>query len=76
MARIHVQNGTEKNSQEGKKETGEAKMSLRYTFDKDFKKMELTWGMAEIEAKERISWEKKEWLHYSQWIEANKEEES
>ncbi len=28
-------------------------MTLRNTFDVDFKKMELTWGTAEREAKER-----------------------
>ncbi len=49
-------------------------MSLRYTSEGDFKKMELTLGMAEREEKERLM-EKREWLYYSQWIETNKEEE-
>ena len=34
-------------------------MTLRKTFEADFKNMELTWGTAEREAKERISWRKK-----------------
>ena len=38
---------------------GRPKMTLRKTFEGDFKKMELSWGMAEREAKERISWRKK-----------------
>ncbi len=33
-------------------------MALRKTFEGDFKKMELTWGTAEREAKERIHGEK------------------
>ena len=51
-------------------------MTLRKTFEGDLKKMELTWGTAKREAKDRISGEKKEWLHRPQWIEANKEEET
>ncbi len=34
-------------------------MTLRKTFGADFKKILLTWGTAEREAKDRISWEKK-----------------
>ena len=33
------------------KETGKAKMTLRKTFEGDLKKMELTWGSVEREAK-------------------------
>ena len=46
-------------------------MTLKKTFEGDLIKMELTWGMAEKEANERISW-----LHYPQRIEANKVEET
>ena len=49
-------------------------MTLRKTFEGDFKKMELTWGTAEREAKETFM-EKKEQLHYPEWIDALKEEE-
>ena len=35
------------------------KMTLRKTFEGDFKKMEPTLGTAEREAKERISWRKR-----------------
>ncbi len=66
MARVRVQNGTEKNSQERlkiessrKKETGKVKMTQRKTFEGDLKKMALTWGTAEREAKEIILWRKK-----------------
>ena len=45
-------------------------MTLKKTFEGDLIKMELTWGMSEREANERISW-----LHYPQRIEGNKEEE-
>ncbi len=38
------------------KEKKRKKMTLRKTFEGDFKKMELTWGMAEREEKERLSW--------------------
>ena len=41
------------------KETGKAKMTLRKTFEGDFKKVELTWGMAERKTKDRISWRKR-----------------
>ena len=34
-------------------------MTLRKTFEGDIKKMELTWGTAEREAKERRSWRKR-----------------
>ena len=34
-------------------------MTLRKTFEEDFKKDELTWGTAEREAKERNSWRKR-----------------
>ncbi len=63
--RTCTQNGTEKDSQEGlkmessrQKETGKA-LILRKTFEGDFKKMELTWGTAEREAKDRMSWRKR-----------------
>ena len=39
----------------GKRKQVRPKMTLRKTFEGDFKKMELTWGTAEREAKERIS---------------------
>ncbi len=32
---------------------------MRKTFEGDFKKMEVTWGMAEREAKESNSWRKR-----------------
>ena len=58
-------NGTEKDSQEGlkmessgKRKQVRPKMTLK-TFEGDFKKMELTWGTAEREAKERRSWRKR-----------------
>ena len=58
-------NGTEKDSQEGlkmessgKRKQVRPKMTLK-TFEGDFKKMELTWGTAESEAKDRISWRKR-----------------
>ena len=41
------------------KETGEAKNDPEKTFEGDFKKMELTLGKAEREAKERHSWRKR-----------------
>ncbi len=34
-------------------------MTLRKTFEGDFKKMELTWGTAESEAKDRNLWRKR-----------------
>ncbi len=37
----------------GKRKQGRPKMTMRKTFESDFKKMELTWGTAEREAKER-----------------------
>ncbi len=48
------------------KEKGKDKMTLGKAFEGDIKKMELTWGTAEREAKERFFFEKKEWLHYPQ----------
>ncbi len=39
----------------GKRKQGRPKITLRKTFEADFKKMELTWGTAEREAKERRS---------------------
>ena len=47
----------------GKRKHGRPKMTLRKPFEEDFKKIELTWRMAEREAKER------EWLNYPQWLE-------
>ena len=44
------------------------------TFEGDLKKMELTCGTAEREAKETFM-EEKEQLHYPEWIDALKEEE-
>ncbi len=41
------------------KETGKAKKDPEISFDRDFKKMELTWGTAEREAKDIISWRKR-----------------
>ena len=35
-------------------------MTLRKTFEGDLKKMELTWGTAENEPKERHSWKKRD----------------
>ncbi len=43
----------------GKEKQGRPNLNLRKIFVRDFKKMELTWGTAEREAKERISWRKK-----------------
>ena len=43
----------------GNRKQGRPKMTLRKTFEGDFKKMELTWGTAESEAKDRISWRKR-----------------
>ena len=42
----------------GKRKQGRPKMTLRKTFEGDFKKMELTWGTAESEAKDRNLWRK------------------
>ena len=45
---------------------GKSKITLRKIIEGDFKKMELTWGMAgqtEREAKKDFI-EKKDWLHY------------
>ncbi len=65
MARTCAQNGTENDSQEGlkmessrQKETGMAKNDPEKTFEVNFEKIELTWGTAEREAKERHSWRK------------------
>ena len=49
-------------------------MTQMKTFKGDFKKMEMTWGTAEREAKERPFMEEKEQLHYPEWIDAIKEE--
>ena len=38
---------------------GRPKITLRKTFQGDFKKMELTWRTAEREAKDRHSWRKR-----------------
>ena len=43
----------------GKRKRGRPKMTLRKTFDGDLKRMELTWGTAEREAKDRRSWRKR-----------------
>ena len=43
----------------GKRKQGRPKMTLRKTFEGDLKKMELTWGTAESEAKDRLSWRKR-----------------
>ncbi len=67
MARTCAQNGTEKDSQEGlkiessrQKKTGKAiNDPEKKTFEGDFKKIELTWGAAEREAKELHSWRKR-----------------
>ena len=40
----------------GKRKQGRPKMTQRKTFAGDLKKMELKWGTAEREAKERHSW--------------------
>ena len=65
-ASTYAQNGTDKDSQEGlrwntpgKRKQGRPKMTLRKTFEGDLEKMELTWGTAEREAKEKISWRKR-----------------
>ena len=42
-----------------KRKQGRPKMTLRKTFEGDLKKMELTWGTAESEAKDRNSWRKR-----------------
>ena len=42
-----------------KRKQGRPKMTLRKNFEGDLKKMELTWGTAEREAKERHSWRKR-----------------
>ncbi len=42
-----------------KRKQGRPKMTLRKTYEGDFKKMELRWGTAEREAKERHSWRKR-----------------
>ncbi len=59
MARTRAQNVTEKDSQEGIMKQGRPKMTPEKSFEGDFKKMELTWGTAEREAKERHSWRKR-----------------
>ncbi len=43
----------------GKRKQGRPKMTLRKNFEGDFKKMELTLGTAEREAKDRSSWRKR-----------------
>ncbi|MCP4055117.1 MAG: hypothetical protein GY739_19160 [Mesoflavibacter sp.] len=43
----------------GKRKQGRPKMTLRKTFEGDLKRMELTWGTAEKEAKDRSSWRKR-----------------
>ena len=43
----------------GKRKQERLKMTLRKTFEGDLKKMELTWGTAESEAKDRKSWRKR-----------------
>ncbi len=43
----------------GKRKQRRLKMILIKTFEGDFDKMELTWGTAEREAKEIISWRKR-----------------
>ncbi len=42
----------------GKRKQGRQKMNLRKSFEGDLKKMELTWGTAESEAKKEIHGEK------------------
>ncbi len=66
MARTCAQNGTEKDPQEKlkmessrQKETEEAKNDPEKTFEGDLKKMELTLGTAESEAKDRSLWRKR-----------------
>ncbi len=70
MARTRAQNGTKILSSR-QKETWKAKMTLRKTFEGDFKKMDQTWGMAEGNKRESFM-EKEEWLHCPRWIKANK----
>ncbi len=55
----------------GKRKQGRPKMTLRKTFEGEFKKMELTWGTAEESKREKFM-EEKEKLHYPKWIEAIK----
>ena len=43
----------------GNRKQGRPKMTLKKTFEGNFKKIELTWGTAEKEAKERHSWRKR-----------------
>ncbi len=43
----------------GKRKQGRPKMTLRKTFEGDLKKMVLTWGTAESEAKDRSLWRKR-----------------
>ena len=43
----------------GKRKQGRLKMTLGKIFEGDFKKIALTWGTAEREAKERHSWRKR-----------------
>ena len=43
----------------GKRKQDRLKMTLRKTFEGDLKKMELIWGTAESEAKDRNSWRKR-----------------
>ena len=66
MAITRAQNRTEKDSQEGvnmessrQKETVKAKNDPEKTFEGDLKNMELSWGTADREAKERHSWRKR-----------------
>ena len=53
-------------------------MILRKTFEGDFKKIDLTWGTAESEGKDRNSWRKRNGCiipNALQWIDATKEKE-
>ena len=43
----------------GNRKQGRPKMTMRKTFEGDFENMELTWGTAEREAKDRRSWRKR-----------------
>ncbi len=43
----------------GERKQGRSKITLRKTFEGELKMMELTWGTAEREAKDRISWRKR-----------------
>ncbi len=43
----------------GKRKQGRPKMTLRKGFEGHFKKVELSWGTAEREAKQKNSWRKR-----------------